>query len=95
MILAFLSISCESDPFYVVPKDSEARGMKNGLIKVTGLEDTWSPTITTEEDLKEYFHLEFDDIYDYIKSYTVTITWKGGKQEDVLPILLNAGGLHE
>lgn len=48
--------------------------MKNGLIEVTGFEDNWSPLITADEDLKEYFNLEFDDIHEYVKSYTVTIT---------------------
>ena len=79
----------ESDPFYVVPKGSEANGMSNGLIEVTGFVDNWSPQITTDEDLKDYFNLEFGDIYEHIKSYTVTITWNGGQQEEILSIVLN------
>lgn len=78
----------ESDPFYMLPKGTEVAGMKNGLVEVTGFVDDWTPLITQEEDLKEYSNLEFDDIYEYVKSYTVTITWDGGMQEEILPIKL-------
>lgn len=82
-------IERESDSFYIVPKGSEPDEMNNGLIEVTGFEDTWSPQITSDEDLKEYYDLDFDDISEHIKSYIVTVEWDGGQQEEVLPITLN------
>ena len=64
--------------------------MKNGLIEITGFADIWSPQITSDEDLNEYYNLEFDDISEHIKSYTVTVKWDGGQQVEVLPITLDA-----
>lgn len=83
-------IERESDSFYIVPKGVEVGTMKNGLIEVTGFEDIWSPQITSDEDLNEYYNLDFDDISEHIKSYTVTVKWDGGQQVEVLPITLDA-----
>lgn len=80
----------ESDSFYIVPKGAEASKLKNGLIEITGFADIWSPQITSDEDLNEYYNLEFDDISEHIKSYTVTVKWDGGQQVEVLPITLDA-----
>lgn len=79
----------QSDAFRVIPQGAQTVGeMSNGYINVTGFEDVWQPLITDEADLLEYFSMTLDDLPEYLQSVTVSITWRGGQQEETLPIVL-------
>lgn len=79
-----------SDNFFrIVPQNSKEPQYEqpvNGLISVTGFKDTWSPLITTDEDLEEFTDYKPNDIYENIN--TVTVTWDGGSQQESIRINL-------
>lgn len=88
--IAAAIIERESDVFRVVPQgDPRVNDMTDRYINVTGFEDNWEPFITNESDLLAYHSMKLDDLPEYLQSVTVSITWRGGQQEQTLPIVLS------
>ena len=79
----------ETDKMNVVSSQkAEEMEQENGKLLVTGFHHEWDMFLTTEADLKEYWNLSADGIYDAVKEVTVTITWDGGMQEEVCKLAI-------